>query len=221
MTLQMKIEQMQQQMSGQIPAEIMTVMQKATAVLVDSGMEDNVLKVGTSVPVFALPNIRSEQVNLQPLLDQGPVVLSFYRGGWCPYCNLELRALAQALPEIEAQGAQLVAISPETPDRAQTTSENNDLGFEVLSDAGNRIARMFGLVFTLAEELRPIYTSFGIDVPAYNGDDSFELPMPGTYVIGSDGIILHAFVNADYTKRIEPSEVIRILRENQEGHPGK
>ena len=117
-----------------------------------------------------------------------------------------------ALPEIEALGAQLVTVSPELPDKSLTTAERNDLAFEVLSDVGNKVAREFGLVFSLAEKLRPIYASFGIDIPAYNGDDTFELPMPATYVIDTDGTILHAFVDTDYTKRLEPAEIVEILK---------
>lgn len=116
------------------------------------------------------------------------------------------------LPEIEAQGAQLVAISPTVPDSSLTTAETHALGFEVLSDAGNKTARQLGLVFTLAEELRPLYASFGIDIPASNGDDTFDLPIPATYVIDTDGTIVHAFVDVDYTKRLEPAEIVKILK---------
>lgn len=117
-----------------------------------------------------------------------------------------------ALPEIEALGAQLVTVSPELPDKSLSTAEKNDLAFEVLSDLGNKVARDFGLVFSLAEELRPIYASFGIDIPAYNGDDTFELPLPATYVIDTDGTIAHAFVDTDYTRRLEPAEIVEILK---------
>ncbi len=122
-----------------------------------------------------------------------------------------------ALFEIEALGAQLVTVSPELPDKSLSTAERNAVAFEVLSDAGNKVARDFGLVFSLAEKLRPIYASFGIDIPAYNGDDTFELPMPATYVIDADGTILHAFVDADYTKRLEPAEIVEILKTAKTG----
>lgn len=149
-----------------------------------SGLGEQSLKVGARVADFTLRNAGGEDVQLADLLAKGPVVLSFYRGGWCPYCNIELRALQRALPEINDFGAELVAISPETPDHAQDTTETNDLEYEVLGDTGNKVARAFGLVFTLAEELRPIYQDFGIELPDYNGDESFELPVPATYVIG-------------------------------------
>lgn len=116
------------------------------------------------------------------------------------------------LPEIQSLGAHLVAISPQLPDKSLSTAEKNYLTFEVLSDIGNYVARMFGLIFTLAEELRPIYQRFGIDLPASNGDDSFEIPLPATYVINKKGIITFAFVDVDYTKRIEPSAIIEALK---------
>ncbi len=122
-----------------------------------------------------------------------------------------------ALPEIEALGAQLITVSPELPDKSLSTAEKNALAFEVLSDVGNKLARDFGLVFSLAEKLRPIYANFGIDIPVYNGDDTFELPMPATYVIGTDGTILHAFVDTDYTKRLEPAEIVEILKTTKTG----
>jgi len=116
------------------------------------------------------------------------------------------------LPEIESLGAQLVAISPNLPDKSLSTVEKNHIAFEVLSDVGNHVARDFGLVFTLSEKLRPIYASFGIDIPAFNGDHTFELPMPATYVIATDGTITYAFVDPDYTKRLEPSEIVKVLK---------
>ena len=120
--------------------------------------------------------------------------------------------MQQKLPEIEALGAGLVAISPELPDRALSTAEQHALGFEVLSDHGNTVARKFGLVFTLPEELRPIYQQFGIDLPSANGDDSYALPLPATYIIDRKSIIVDAFVDADYTNRLEPEVLLTILR---------
>lgn len=116
------------------------------------------------------------------------------------------------LPEIKSLGASLVAISPQLPEKSMSTAKKNSLTFEVLSDVGNRVAREFGLVFTLPERLRPIYQNFGVDLPSSNGDDSFELPIPATYVIDVDGTILHAFVDTDYTKRLEPAEVVEALK---------
>lgn len=119
-----------------------------------------------------------------------------------------------ALPEIEALGANLVAISPQLPEKSLSTAEENKVSFEVLSDAGNKVARAFGLVFTLAESLRPLYKKFGADVAAANGDESYELPITATYVIDMDGTIVHAFVDTDYTKRLEPAEAVEALKKS-------
>ena len=116
------------------------------------------------------------------------------------------------LPEIKSLGAQIVAISPQLPDQSLTMMEKNSLKFEVLSDAGNRVARDFGLVFTLPEELRPVYAQFGIDLPAANGDNSFELPVPASYVINRDSTIMLDFIEVDCTKRLEPSDIIAALK---------
>jgi peroxiredoxin len=120
--------------------------------------------------------------------------------------------LQRTLPEIEALGAQLVTVSPQLPDNSLSTAEKLDLTFEVLSDVGNRVAREFGLVFTLPEEMRSIYQDFGIDLPGANGDESFELPMPATYVIDKSGIVRLAFVDIDYTRRLDPEDIIESLK---------
>lgn len=212
MTLSQELANYRQQFLGQVDAPTLATMNQATNDLTNSGILDQTLKVGNPAPNFILPNAHGKSVNLQKYLKQGPVVVSFYRGGWCPYCNLELRALQQALPEIQALGANLIAISPQTPDNSLTTTEKNELTFEVLSDVGNLVAREYCLVFTIPEQLRPIYEQFGIDLPAYNGDQTFELPIPATYVIASDGNIALAFANADYTQRLEPTEIITTLQ---------
>ena len=139
--------------------------------------------------------------------------MSFYRGGWCPYCNIELRGLQSELASFREHGANLVAVSPQTPDNSLSTTEQNELEFPVLSDVGNTVAKKFGLVFTLPESLRPIYEDFGIDISKSNGDESFEIPVPATFVINRDGHISYAFINADYRKRAEPSDVLAAVKD--------
>ncbi|NET76632.1 peroxiredoxin-like family protein [Okeania sp. SIO1F9] len=211
MELTKNLQELQAQIQAQLPEDAKEKMNKAVVDLANSDIVDNSLKVGAKVPNFSLPNAVGKIVELNSLLVESPVVISFYRGGWCPYCNMELRGLQKYLPQITELGAKLIAISPETPDNSLSTTEKNELTFEVLSDGGNQVAKEFGLVFELPEELRPIYQSFGIDLPAYNGDESFELPIPATYVIASDGTIIHAFVNPDYTQRLDPEEIINVL----------
>ena len=195
----------------QVPQEILQTMAQATADLQATGIEDRALRAGDPMPDFELPNQHGQRRRFSDYLKQSPVVLNVYRGGWCPYCNLEMKALHDALPQIQAQGALLVGLAPETPDRAAATAERHRIHIDILGDAGNRVAERLGLVFTLPEALRPMYQGLGIDIPAYNGDDSFELPVPATYIVRPDGIVAHAFVNADYTQRMEPAEIVSHL----------
>ncbi|UCE88095.1 MAG: AhpC/TSA family protein, partial [Pseudomonadota bacterium] len=177
-----------------------------------SDLGNNAVKVGNLAPDFTLPNVHGQAISLHGALQKGPVVLNFYRGGWCPFCNLEFRALQQILPEIQALSAQLIGVSPETPDTSLSTVEKHSLQFEVLSDVGNRVVRQYGLVMTVFEELRPLYLQWGLDIPQANGDDSWELPIPATYVIDRDARVTAAHVNRDYTKRMEPADIVAALR---------
>lgn len=195
----------------QAPADVMALLDNTTQQLIDSGIAGRALQAGARAPDFALPDARGGVFRSADARAHGPLVVSFYRGLWCPYCNLELRALAAQLPALQARNATLVAISPQTPDNSLSTAEKLELPFAVLSDAGNAVARQFGLVFTLAEELKPLYAAFGIDLQSCNGDTSFELPLPATYVIAADGRIVGADVNADYRQRLEPSTVLSWL----------
>lgn len=211
MTLSTELKAMTESVRQQVPAEVMATLEAGAATLLASGVARNVIKPGDRLPEFELPDANGIMVRSRDLLAKGPLLLTFYRGSWCPYCNLELNALQQRLPDILARGASLVAISPQTPDASLTTQMKHDLKFPVLSDAGNRIARKFGLVFALDDGLKKIYDAFGIDLLAHNGDNSLELPVPATYLIGSDGVVLAAYVNVDYRDRLEPEVAIGWL----------
>ncbi len=211
-SLQSAIDEYNAAKAQSMPAEVLETMARTTNELKDTGIENKVLRAGDHMPDFSLPNQHGEIRRFADFLAESPVVLNVYRGGWCPYCNFEMKALADALPEIEAAGARLVGMSPETPEHAEETATQNSLDIEILSDAGNAVSEQMGLVFSLTEELRPIYLGAGLDIPAYNGDDTFLLPVPATYIVGSDGIIKYDFVNADYTQRLEPQEIVRLLQ---------
>ena len=215
MSLQQHIESYKQSFRKKVDLDIQSVMAQVTQDLENSGMVNKALKKGDQLPSFQLSNQLFETISSKELLLRGPMVLTFYRGGWCPYCNLELRAYQELLPEVRASGAQLVAISPERPDHSLTTAEKNDLKFHVLSDIGANYARSLGLVFTLPDVLRPIYESFGIYVEKHNGSGQFDLPLPATYVIDKSGMVISAFVDADYTNRQNPGEVIKVLQQTQ------
>jgi peroxiredoxin len=176
-----------------------------------SGVLDTALKVGDRAPDFELPGATGKTVKLSDLLARGPVVVTWYRGGWCPYCNIALRGFHKSLPEIRSAGASLVAISPETPDNSLSTAEKNHLDFEVLSDRGNKVAHAYGVAYKLPKIVAKQFQG-RLDLAKHNGSDSGDLPLGATYVIDRDGIIRYAFVDADYRKRAEPSRVVAALR---------
>ncbi|HQV75457.1 MAG TPA: peroxiredoxin-like family protein [Flavobacteriales bacterium] len=176
----------------------------------NSGILGTAKQVGDTAVFFTLPNAWGAPVELKHLLANGPVVLTWYRGGWCPYCNLTLARLQEDLPKFKAAGGTLIALTPERPDSSLTTAEKNDLEFEILSDAGNGVARQYGVVFKLTDEVAKSYQeSFGLH--EFNGDASNELPLAATYVIGTDGVITYAFLHADYRERAEPRDILEAL----------
>ena len=177
----------------------------------NSGVLDSALKVGDKAPNFTLKNALNEAVTLYDQLKNGPVVLTWYRGGWCPYCNITLHALQEKLPDFKNEGATLLALTPELPDNSLSTSEKNNLEFTVLSDLGNTIGKEYGVVYTLTDDVAKIYNA-GFGLNEQNGDTSNELPLAATYVIDTKGIITYAFLDADYTARAEPLEILSALR---------
>lgn len=197
---------------GRIPVETLAIMDEATQALVNGNIAQKSIKKGDTLPLTELINPRGEKLQLSALLENGPLVISFYRGGWCPYCNFELRALQEAFPQIKEQGANLVAITPETPDNSLSTTEKNEVGFTILTDYDNAYAKELGLVFKMPEELQEIYTSFGIDVEAHNGNQNFELPMPATIVVGTNREVIYSFVSEDYTKRADIAAILEALK---------
>ncbi len=193
------------------PDTTKAAMARSLRILEDSGIAGRALGVGDLAPGFVLRDAAGREVGLSNLLSAGPVAVSFYRGAWCPYCNLELRALREALSGVRAAGVTLVAISPNLPDTSMTAVERHDLEYPVLSDVDNSVARDFGLVFTVPDDLETAYRTMGIDIGEANGSDVWEIPLPATYVIGQDRMITYAFVDADYRKRAEPDDVIAAI----------
>jgi len=211
-TLDVALNQRKQSFTEKAPPEISMLYEQGIVDVANSGVLETALKVGDPAPDFALPHATGETVTLSELLEQGPVVLTWYRGGWCPYCNITLHYLQQKLPEFKAAGATLVAISPEQPDKSLSTQEKNELEFYVLSDMGNQVAGDYGIKYKLPPE---IIASFDgrLDIPGYNGDDSWELPLSATYIVDTDGTIAWAYVNPDYRERAEPDDIVKALRE--------
>lgn len=177
-----------------------------------TGIQSRVLKVGDTAPDFALTDATGKTVSSVDLRAQGPLVVKFYRGAWCSYCNVEVRALMGVLGEIHALGATMVAITPETPDEAVTMAEKHALEFPVLSDPGNAVARRYGLVWQLPDHVRDFYSRIGLDLERSNGDNSWELPIPGNFVVTADGTLLDVFADPDYRVRQEPADVVAAIR---------
>lgn len=210
--LQQQLDAIAAQGRGQLPADVLQQLLSPIEQLITSGAAEQALKEGEQARDFTLPDARGLAVTLSHLLQQGPVVIAFYRGEWCPYCNLQLHAYQQMLPQIQALGASLVAISPQSPDYSLSLAEKQALTFAVLSDAGNQVAREYGLVFTIDEAVRAAHKQIGVDLPAYNGDESWELPMPGTFLVDQAGTVRLAFVDPDFTHRLDPSIIIAELK---------
>lgn len=194
------------------PRAAIETMHKATAELKASGQAERAKKVGDNAPSFTLKDPDGNTVSSQELLAKGPLVVSFYRGVWCPYCNMELQALQAALPEFEKLGASLVAISPQTAPNSRKSTRENNVTFPILSDEKGAVGEAFGLKFNLPDYLVDLYKSFKNDLPNFNDDPTWTLPMPARYVIAQDGTIVYAEVNPDYTQRPDPEELLPALR---------
>ncbi|MEM6805661.1 MAG: peroxiredoxin-like family protein [Bacteroidota bacterium] len=192
------------------PDHVKKVYNEGIEAVVQSGILTSAKQLHDKAPDFSLKNALGEERSLSKFLEKGPVVLTWYRGGWCPYCNLTLRRLQEELPNFKERGATLLALTPELPDKSLSTSEKHSLEFEVLSDLGNQVARKYGIVFKLTEILGEMYQN-GFDLHGYNGDESNELPLAATYVIAPSGEITYAFLDAEYRNRAEPSEILSAL----------
>jgi peroxiredoxin len=216
MSLQQQLDDLTAKLRDLVPAERLTTIDRAVADLRVSGRAARALQAGARAPSFELPDGDGHVWRSEDLLRHGPLVVVFYRGRWCAYCNAQLVALQQIHQQIAFAGGSLVAISPQTQKHSYMTRDMHRLRFPVLSDQANGVARQFGLVYRLSPELQMMYESIMTRLPGYNGDSSWELPLPATYVIRPDGLILYARVEDDWRRRAEPEEVLSNL--NHEGH---
>jgi len=213
MSLRAELDAFYQARQEQIPLEIREIMARSAAKLAAGGQADRAVAAGEAAPSFTLPSATGRVITLAERLAEGPVVLTFYRGAWCPYCNLTLHALQQAHAGIKARGAQLIAISPQIPDESLSLTEKHQLGFDVLSDIGCATATEYGLSFDIDEELAGVYDRLGFEMERVNAGHARTLPLPATFVIAPDGTIAWAFVDTDYTKRAEPADILAALDE--------
>jgi peroxiredoxin len=198
-----------------VPAETQAVHAQAVAELKQRNLAANILPVGAKAPSFELQDDDGKIIRSSDLLAHGRLVLSFIRGRWCPFCVGQMEAMNLILPQLEQAGAILAAISPQTVKQSFFMHDQHKLRFPLLSDSDNKVARQFGLTYRVPAAQEAIYRRAFVNLPFTNGDDSWELPIPATFILDRDGTILYASANEDYTERPEPSDIIRVLQESR------
>lgn len=191
--------------------EITTAYDRFVAHLETSGMSDNAVQEGDEMPAFGLFDANGHFVTSDDLLRHGPLVVSFYRGIWCPYCRTEISALRDAYPDIQAKGARLVLVSGEVGGRGSLAVREFDLPFEVLCDVDLGVALMFGLVFRVPDDIIAQYMKMGIDLVTFHGNPNWFLPVPATYVVSVDGIVRSAFIDPEFRRRMDPVDILAAL----------
>lgn len=194
-----------------VPPETQAVHARVITELKAAHLGENVVAVGAKAPAFELQDHNGQPVSSADLLSKGRLVICFFRGRWCPFCVGQLEAMDLILPQIEQAAASLVAISPQTVQQSFFMADQHELRFPLLSDAGNKVARQFGLVYRAPEEQQEIYRRSFVNLPFANGDDSWELPIPATFILDRDGTVLYASASEDYTERPEPADVLDRL----------
>jgi peroxiredoxin len=192
-----------------VPAETQAIHGRAIEEIRASGIESRILPVGVKAPEFVLADHDGEQVSSADLLSQGNLIVCFIRGRWCPFCCGQVEAMNFLLPHFREAGAKLVAISPQTVKQSYFMHDQHKLKFPLLADAGNRVARQFGLVYRVPSDQEELYRRVMVNLPFTNGEESWELPIPATYVLDQDGTVRFASASADYTERPEPVDVLR------------
>lgn len=193
------------------PPAVVEAIHRSTDELIASGQAERALKAGDRAPEFILNDADGNAVSSTELLAKGPLVLTFYRGVWCPYCNLDLKALEAASAEIRARGATMAAVSQQTAPNSRKAQRVEGLTFPILADPGGQVGEAFGLRFQIPDYLKATYLQLKVDLAVINGEASWTLPMPARYVIGTDGVVVYAEVNPDYTRRPDPSELLPVL----------
>ena len=213
MSLKEKLDKLKESYKTILTPDAMEIVNRATEDLKNSGIMDHTVKVGDKAPDFKLKNTENQDVNLSTLLAKGPVVLTFYRGKYLGYCNLELEALGEAAAQFKEKGAVMVAVSPQIVAYNKAMKNEKNLPFEVLSDPGNQIAEKYGIKFQMPDDLITVYKQLGLKVDEHNGDDTWTLPMAARLIIDQKGVIRYAEINPDYTERPDPEDTLASLRE--------
>lgn len=209
-SVQDELDALKKAFSLKAPQEKILLYEEGIRAVRASGVENNAVQVGEVAPDFTLNDHGGFSISLSSLLSEGHVVLVWYRGGWCPYCNIYLRRLQEVMPEIIHQGARIIALAPEKPEKSLITRNKNQLNFTMLYDKNNTVAERYDVVFTLPADVAASYKQ-AFDLAAYNGSDSYRLPLSATYIIDKEGMVRYAFLDADYRKRAEPADIITEL----------
>ena len=206
-----QIEQFNNELATQVPQEVLEAFGKSIEDLQKKNIEEKSIKLGEIMPEFLLPNVKNEIINSNEILKNGKMIIAFYRGSWCPYCNLQLKTLQDYLTKIKDKKATLVAISPQSPDSSLTVVEKHNLTFEVLTDTDNLFAKQLGISFELQDFVLPYYQALGIDLMHFNKNNDNSLPVPAVFVIDQNGKIIYKFVDANYMNRIDIDELLQTL----------
>ena len=206
-----QIEQFNNELATQVPQEVLEAFGKSIKDLKTKNIEEKSIKLGAIMPDFSLPNAKNEIIHSKEILKSGKMIIAFYRGSWCPYCNLELKALQENLSKINDKKVSLVAISPQSPDNSLTVIEKHHLTFEVLTDKDNVFAKQLGIVFELQDFVLPYYHALGIDLSSFNENTNNSLPIPAVFVVNESSKIIYKFADANYMNRIDIDELLNTL----------
>jgi peroxiredoxin len=209
--LQDQLDEITAQTRTLVQPERLAIGERAVEELFRAGSADRILPIGASAPPFALPDFSGRIVRSTDLLALGPLIVNFFRGRWCPYCVTELEAWRDLYPALRERGALVVGISPQTQRQSDFTASQHAIPFPLLTDAGCAVADQYGLVWTAPDYLRRYYRGILLNIPFVNGDESWRLPLPATYVLSPDGKVLYAEAHADFRVRPEPEDVLRAL----------
>lgn len=208
-----QIEILNKELSKQLPDEINELFARSIKDLKDQKTEEKAITVGMSLPSFSLMNSENQQLDSQQLLEQyDSVVLFFFRGSWCPYCNLELRAIQDFITQNQLDRVRILAISPQMTAYSKQLIAENNLEFDLLYDQNNELAKKLGIAFTLQDYAQVAYSGLGIDLTSFNGNDSYELPIPAVFVVDNNSIITYSYVDSNYTNRIDLENLVSILK---------
>lgn len=210
-TLAKQIEHFNQELSSQLPQDILDAFGKSIEDLKTGKFEENSIQIGDQIPEFSLPNALGKIVSSEEILKNEKIVLAFYRGGWCPYCNLELKFLQDSLIRIKNKGAALIAVSPQSPDHSLSMIEKNNLEFEVLTDIDNNFAKKLGIVFQLQDFVLPYYKGLGIFLSDFNKNNDNTLPIPAVFVVDKNRVVTYRFLDVNYMNRVDVEKLIEAL----------